>query len=190
MSCAALLAAVSLVGACSSTPEPTPGSTAPVVTTPAPSTSAPSPTVTTPSPSASGIPAAAKVKSKAGAEAFARFYIDLINPAWMTPDPSLLEPFSSSSCASCLDLIRTATDLKSKGQRYDSKVVEIPAVTAVDIQGDTAKVKFTLRQLRSSVVDPSGAVVLTDPLQDFIRRLELQWEGGKWSVTDLGEPPS
>lgn len=185
MSCAALLAAVSLVGACSSTPEPTPSSTTPVVTTPAPSTSAPSPTVTTPSPSATGIPAAAKVKSEAGAIAFVKYYVDSVNRAWTTPDPAVLKALGDPGCISCTSLTKTAEQLKNDGQRYVSNPASISDVVAV--KGAAAgrqlvKAKFV--QHKVSVINSSGGVVLTDPQKQGTLRIELAWTGGGWKVWD------
>ncbi len=52
----------------------------------------PSPSASSPSPSASAsvdIPAAARVKSDKGAEAFVRYFFDQVNTAWMrTADPA------------------------------------------------------------------------------------------------------
>lgn len=187
MSCAALLAAVSLVGACSSTPEPTPSSTTPVVTTPAPSTTAPSPTVTTPSPSASGIPAAAKVKSEAGAIAFVKYFLDVNNAAYTTPDPDLLREVSDSNCKICGKLIEDVETLMSKGRKYNGPVVSFQKAEVIGENGPgRVLLACDITQNRSSVVDSSGKVILTDPEKQLQRTFELVWKGGQWLVSELG----
>ncbi len=65
------LACLVVLGGCGGNPEPTP------LADPTPSTSA----TTTPSPSPPAIPAAARKKTKAGAIAFARHFIEALNYA-------------------------------------------------------------------------------------------------------------
>jgi hypothetical protein len=65
---------------------------------PSPSTA---PVSTTPSPTAPVMPAAASENTKAGAIAFVRYYIELINHAQATGDVGRLQAVEDASCKSC-----------------------------------------------------------------------------------------
>ena len=155
----ALLAAAGLVAGCTSEPEPGPSTSKPLVTTPAPSSPTPTPTTSSPSPSATGMPAAAKVKSEAGAIAFVKYFFDQVNLAWTTPEPDLLRSLSNPDCISCASLTTTASD--------------------------HVQVTFVLDQKLSNVVDKNGAVVLTDQPKVVERRVELEWVNSQWRVWDI-----
>ena len=66
-----------------------------------------SPVSTTPSPTAPTMPAAAAENSKAGAIAFVRYYIELINHAQATGDVEALAKVEGSNCESCAN-VRTS----------------------------------------------------------------------------------
>ena len=81
-----LVAGVTVLSGCQSDATP-PATPSPSVTV---SSASPSPSVSSPSPSASPsveIPAAARVKSEKGAEAFVRYFFDQVNAAWTDSEP-------------------------------------------------------------------------------------------------------
>ncbi len=137
---------------------------------PSVASASPSPSASSPSPSASpsvAIPAAARVKSDKGAEAFVRYFFDQVNVAWTTPDPRAIESNSEEGCKSCASLATTAAELKSKGHKYASRPVTVADTKLVP--GAPAGQKYfetDLQQHRVDVVDPSGRVVLTDEKSD------------------------
>jgi hypothetical protein len=88
---AGLVAGVLLLGGCGENPEPK--------QLPKPSKSS-SPSASA-SPTPPAMPAAAKEKTKAGAIAFARHYIDLINFAQSTGDLRALQAVEGRTCKSC-----------------------------------------------------------------------------------------
>ena len=80
---AGLLVASGVLSGCDSEAA-TPGASSPAASV---SSASPSPSASSPSPSASAspsvaIPAAARVKSDKGAEAFVRYFFDQVNAAW------------------------------------------------------------------------------------------------------------
>jgi hypothetical protein len=88
---AGLLAVGVLIGGCGGSPEPSP--------LPKPSKSSSPSASATPTPPV--MPEAAKAKTKAGAIAFARHYVDLINHAQATGDASALLAVEDTTCGSC-----------------------------------------------------------------------------------------
>jgi hypothetical protein len=129
------------------------------------------------------IPAAARVKSEKGAEAFVRYFFDQVNLAWTTPDPDLIEANSESDCKSCRSLRDTAKELQAKKQRYAAKPVTVRSVKTVGGAPPGQQfVEADLLQHRVDVVDAAGKVVSTDKRATLLRTVALIWEGGRWLV--------
>lgn len=132
------------------------------------------------------MPAAAKVKSEAGAIAFVKYFFDQVNLAWTTPEPDLLRSLSNPDCISCASLTTTASDLKAKVQRYDRPPAVVRSLKFKGVVGsDHVQVTFVLDQKLSNVVDKNGAVVLTDQPKVVERRVELEWVNSQWRVWDI-----
>jgi hypothetical protein len=81
---------------------------------PSPSPSTPS-VSTTPSPTAPVMPAAASENTKAGAIAFVRYYIELINHAQATGDVAALESVESAGCESCAKVRTSIAKIYASG---------------------------------------------------------------------------
>lgn len=78
-------------------------------------TTTPTPSKTTAEPPA--MPALAKQQSNAGAKAFIRHYIDVLNHAYAVPDPDELRQLSDDACQSCESLIQISERLSENGGR-------------------------------------------------------------------------
>jgi hypothetical protein len=138
-------------------------------TTPAPTTSARTTSTTSPTPDPN-IPAAARLHTPAGAEAFVRYFSAL----------------SSPSCKSCAGLEATAADLVKKGQHYDGSPVTIVSVNHLGegIPGHPEiLVRFT--QENRKVIDKAGNVVLTDQRKQGKFVATLGWSSRGWSVATV-----
>lgn len=88
-----------------------------------------SPSSSGPSSSGTGspraVPVAATKKTSAGAEAFARYYIDQVNQSWMVPDPSLLDGLATATCTTCVNFRDTATSVLRERQHYTSAPLSV-----------------------------------------------------------------
>lgn len=80
------------------------------------STSSASPTASA-GPSAPVLPAAARAKTKAGAIAFAKHYVQLINHAQSTGDTAPLRAVEAATCPSCKQLRSTIEALYATGAK-------------------------------------------------------------------------
>ncbi|MEP6667274.1 MAG: DUF6318 family protein, partial [Nocardioidaceae bacterium] len=80
------------------TPTSTTSETSP---TDPPSSSTPSTTEPT-SPAPPELPDAAKEKTPAGAKAFIRFYVDVVNAAWKSQSSKQLRSLATRSCSVCV----------------------------------------------------------------------------------------
>lgn len=153
--------ALATLGAC------TGGDPAPAVTTP-PSTSAvtssATPTTTTstaPSPTASvdpviaKIPAAARPHTQDGAEAFARFYMEQVNRAFTTADPTALTALAGADCKTCSAFLAGAKDLKDKGHRHKGVSISVDGAPANTYTPTKAVVQIFVTQHSVPVIDQS-----------------------------------
>ncbi len=190
---AAVLAAVVSLSSCGAGSDDPPAAktTPPVV-----STSKPSPSRTTTAAPATaagptfpkGVPADARKHTKEGSVAFVKHFIGELNRAWTKPDPGLLEPLcTADSSKSCAAMIRTATDLKAKHQRYDRDPVSIKELIPLAPNKEQFRVVFIGLQERASVVDSSGQTVLTDPQESSRLIFLLVWGDSGWVIDDFSK---
>ncbi len=149
----------------------------------------PGASASSPSPSASAsvdIPAAARVKSDKGAEAFVRYFFDQVNTAWTTPSAQLISVNSDPGCKSCASLAGTATKLQNERHRYESSPITVKSVSAVaGAPNGQSYVEAELLQNRSNVVDASGKVISTDRESPFERTVAVVWRGDRWLIYDV-----
>jgi hypothetical protein len=136
------------------------------------------------------MPAEARTQDAAGAEAFVRYYIDLINRTSTVMDAAPLREFSNS-CAEC---DRIATDYESDaaaGYRYDGGKLTLRQVGEPLISNSTiAELAFIFDLAPLTVVDASGASVpdLTFAgSQDSLGSAALRWDAtsNSWRATQL-----
>ncbi|WP_068399227.1 DUF6318 family protein [Kribbia dieselivorans] len=74
------------------------------------------------------LPEAATKHTKAGAEAFVRHYIDVINYAWMKPKSGLIPQLSYKGCKFCASVENTTEELVKNGEWYTKTPVKIRSV--------------------------------------------------------------
>jgi hypothetical protein len=145
----------------------------------------PSPSVT-PSATAS-VPAAARAHTKAGAEAFVRFYMDQVNLAWTGPNQSVLPGLGIDGCLSCSSFQDIAVALVKEGHRYAHDPVTVLAVVAeTTLSGVQQRLTMTLHQHEVDVIDATGATVSTDPDKTGDFTVVVTWKGGRWLLYDMG----
>lgn len=142
-------------------------------------TTAPPTTTATPTP---GVPAAARQKTKAGAEAFAAYFLGQVNEAWTTPDADLLEPLCLSTSKSCEAFKQTARDLESQSQRYRTSPVTIERVMSSSQDGNGAVVDLAVIQNKVDVINSDGSVALTDQRKLLVSQSTLTWVNAGWRV--------
>jgi hypothetical protein len=136
------------------------------------------------------MPAEARTQDAAGAEAFVRYYIDLINRTSTVMDAAPLREFSQG-CAEC---DRIATDYESDGAagyRYDGGKLTLRQVGEPLISNSAiAELAFIFDLTPLTVVDASGASVpdLTFAgSQDSLGSAALRWDAtsNSWRATQL-----
>ena len=137
----------------------------------------PSPTAT---PSAPTMPEAAKADTKAGAIAFVRYYVELVNHAQMTGDIAPLEAVEGPACTSCKQGRNYLAKIYGAGGHIEGGTWSITRATAassgenwaVTVEGEFA---------------PSDAFATADATPDHAKGgLSLTnfivWHDGQWKV--------
>jgi hypothetical protein len=154
-------------------------------TTAAPTTSA-SPTSKASQPTDPNIPAAARVHTPAGAEAFVRYFYSQVNIAWSKPKVGLISSLSETTCKSCTALEGTAADLVKKGQHYDGPPVTIRSVDRLgEVNPGHPEILVLFTQEHRNVVDGTGHVALTDQRKQGKFVATLAWSSRGWSVATV-----
>ncbi len=135
------------------------------------------------------VPDEARTKDAAGAEAFLRYYIELLNRLQAIPDGEPLRQLSAE-CETCLRIARAFDDAAAAGRTYVGGEVSLNDVTEPQLNGDTASLVFGARVGPLSLRDSTGA-----PLPDGQEELTpnagsgmtLTWssEFKSWLVTEL-----
>ena len=162
---AASLATLLTVTACSGG-DPAPAATTPSVgttststtTSAPPSTTKASPTSTV-DPVLAKIPAAARSHTQEGAEAFAQFYMEQVNRAFTTADPTLLAGLSASHCKTCSAFLAGAEDLRKKSHRHKGLSISVDGSPANSYSPKKAVVQIFVTQHSVPVIDKNGKKV-------------------------------
>ena len=104
------------------------------------------------------VPDEARTKDAAGAEAFVRYYIELINRQQRIPAGEPIRALSPD-CATCLRIARAFDDSASAGHEYLGGELTVNDIVEPQIAGDTASLIFGTRVEAVSVRDAGGAPV-------------------------------
>jgi hypothetical protein len=148
---AGLLLATALLSGCSGTTEA--NDTLPSAS-PAPTTEALPPI----GPADFPVPDEARTKDAAGAEAFVRYYIELLNRQQALPAGQPLRDLSSE-CATCERIARAFDDAAAAGHVYNGGELTLKDVLEPQLDGDTASLIFWVQVEALSLRDPAGGLV-------------------------------
>ena len=170
----AVVAAASVMSACSgSTGPPTgtaagPGASNSTSTSPAisPSSAASTGTATPSSGPRSSTPtvlsdlAVRFPKTQQGAEDFVRFLMASVSKAYATGDPSLIRPLVDvTTCPDCSRWVTATTEMGRKSQRYEGVFVDLRSIQALPLQGDAVGVITQVLVPAGKTVDSTGRTV-------------------------------
>jgi hypothetical protein len=103
------------------------------------------------------MPAEARVQDEAGAEAFVRYYIELINRSSGVMDAQPLRDLSDG----CFDCNRIADNIDTDamaGYQYENGILTITDLYQAEVEDEAAKLGFFVDQAPLRVVDSSGIV--------------------------------
>jgi hypothetical protein len=104
------------------------------------------------------VPAAARTKDAAGAEAFTRYWIDLVNRQRAIPAGQPLRELGPH-CSDCLRIARNYDTVAAAGHRYQGGELKFNDLPPAELQGEKAIVNFAVRRDAVRILDSSGRVV-------------------------------
>jgi hypothetical protein len=104
------------------------------------------------------VPDEARTKDAAGAEAFLRYFIDLLNRQQAIPNGQPIRELGQD-CDECLRIARVFDDAAAAGQHYDGGEVRLNDVTEPQLSGDEAKINFGARVEAVALREADGSPV-------------------------------
>jgi hypothetical protein len=134
------------------------------------------------------MPAEARTQDAAGAEAFVRYYIELINRTSDVMDAQPLRDLSKG-CREC-DRIATHTETSARaGHHYQGGEITVNEVAPPLLKKNTAEMAIGVDQARFIVADAGGAPVDggSEAYTDVSGGVALVWDPDQasWLITDL-----
>lgn len=151
-----------------------------------PPSPSPSTTPVSTTPSAPAMPDAAKENSKAGAIAFVRHYVELLNHLEATGDEAPMLAVSGPSCRSCASVAHAANKIYDAGGHVEGGVWSItdavvqhpaPAAWTVRIKGEIAPstvVSGGSEPTRHGTGGPANA--------EFVLTFDSTWKVAQWQT--------
>jgi hypothetical protein len=104
------------------------------------------------------VPDEARTKDAAGAEAFLRYWIDLLNHQRQVLEGQPLRDLGPE-CRDCVRIANNLDEVKAAGHRYAGGELSLNDVTQPQLTEGTASINFGLRQEAVRLVDATGSPV-------------------------------
>jgi len=133
------------------------------------------------------VPAEARTKDAAGAEAFLSYWIDLLNRQRAVPDGGPIRDLGPD-CQECLRIARVYDEAAGSGRHFTGGDFSVESLGAPVVEADEAVINFFARQEAIALVDPNGATIESLPTGSHLGSgLRLSWSSDKegWLVTGL-----
>ncbi|CAA9221335.1 MAG: hypothetical protein AVDCRST_MAG57-597 [uncultured Blastococcus sp.] len=135
------------------------------------------------------MPDEARTQDAAGAEAFVRYYIELINRTSTVMDAQPLRELSDG-CRDCDRIADNTEKAAGLGHSYRNGVITITDFRPPLIEGQQASVGISFDQAALAVVDSSGNPVEDGSSEAYSALpggIGLRWDGGRssWLMTDF-----
>jgi hypothetical protein len=104
------------------------------------------------------VPDEARTKDEAGVEAFARYYVELLNRQQAIPAGQPLRDLGPE-CQDCLRIAQQLDEAAAAGQRLDGGEVSMVGEPGITLRGETANCNFIARIEAGAAYDTTGALV-------------------------------
>lgn len=141
----------------------------------------------TPTPPASPLvapvekPALADEATEAGAEAFARYWMDVLNEAYVTLDPTELARISAPDCRTCTAYTTSMRRGAAVGERWEGGLNSVIGAAAppivrgeTDVLVDYSSTTFTAKDRNGKVLERQKAEARST-MQITVKRIRGEW---------------
>lgn len=134
---------------------------------------------------APGVPKPARMHTKAGAEAFARHYMTVVDRTGMHPKSGELEPLGLRECKSCDAYEGNVAYLEGNGLHNSGPAAKLRRSAVQD--GDHGKDVFLkVDQLPITLLTKDGRVAESDPaVAGIVLVFHLKWTAGGWRISEI-----
>jgi hypothetical protein len=130
------------------------------------------------------IPEAVRANTPQGAEAFTKYFGQVVNQAFIHQSEASLQPLVRPDCKSCSAIIDSIVKYRQKGQRFTGQYLGVTAaVFSSNIDGIT-RVLAATDQSGGKVIDSKGVVVETAPPSKGNLSVQLKFDG-QWRVVEM-----
>lgn len=134
------------------------------------------------------MPAEARTQDAAGAEAFVRYYIDLINRTSTVMDAQPLRDFSDG-CRECSRLAENVEADAAAGNSYEAGEITVTDVMPPVMEDGRADIPMVVNQAALAVKDSRGLVVDggSQPYTDVPLGVAMTWDAAtrSWLIQDM-----
>jgi hypothetical protein len=132
------------------------------------------------------IPKAARAHTPQGAEAFARFYLEQVNKAWMVPDPELIRPYAQPGCKTCSNFTKTAEWLRREQLRYSGPPGTLKAsIWLPESTRDHVLVRVVHIQEARDILRVDGSVKEKLKRMPGESELDVAWSDSLWHISTV-----
>jgi hypothetical protein len=135
------------------------------------------------------MPAEARTQDAAGAEAFVRYYIELINRTTEVMDAEPLREFSEGACEDCDRIATRAEDAAAAGHDYQGGQITVREIGEPLLRNETAELAIRIDQASFTVVDASGAPAEggSEAFSNVLGGVTLTWDDARqtWVMTGM-----
>ena len=131
------------------------------------------------------VPDEARTKDAAGAEAFLRYWIDLMNRQRAIPAGQPLRDLGPE-CQECLRIALVYDDAAAQRRHFEGGTLTLNALAPPLIEGDTVLISFGAQQEALSLVDEAGVVIEGLPAEPNLGSgISIAWSESDhaWAVT-------
>lgn len=159
-----------------------PSSTSAAQTTP---TGAPT-SAPTDNPQPPELPARAEEKSPAGAKAFVKYYIDVLNNAWLIESSEAIRQSAGAGCKVCTQLAELVDAVSRRGGYQHGGQWRPVSTFAVPTQPDRKPIIITdIKIARGKWLRSSGGQPQLIEAQSVTYDFQLAWEESRWLLTGI-----
>lgn len=163
--------------------EPDPTSTASVPTT----STTTEPTTSTPTVAVPELPEAATVGDAAGAEAFVKHWVDVLNYAYATGDTEPVQELSLPVCELCSETVTEIEDAYGPGGHIEGGVATVTLVRSPPPDADgVVSVSVLLEQAIYTTVALDGTRTKDDGAPPQNAGFVLDWIDDSWQLVGIG----
>ncbi|WP_374968754.1 DUF6318 family protein [Terrabacter sp. BE26] len=131
------------------------------------------------------IPAAARTVTGAGAQAFARFFIESLNKGATKPDATALSGLFAPECKTCVAMDKSLQKLKAQGERHAATSIVVTRTNSLTFRTSSAQVLIDVEQKRVKVLNSEGSALRETASGPGTFVMTLSQQGGHWVATKL-----